>query len=105
MGFVISAVGVIGLILFFVISSVKKEQEKVAAMSPSDRAAYLFGKLNEHLVCPHCQTKGLVRAKQATKIVTSTGKVGGILKTNTTSKTTAVVTQHHCDQCGTTWDV
>lgn len=83
----------------------KDEHNKVNAMSPDERAAYTFGPLNTHLVCPHCQTKGLVRAMRAARTVTSTGKVGGILKTDTKSQTTTSVTQHHCDQCGTTWDV
>ena len=78
---------------------------KLAAMSPLELATYAFGVVNEHLICPHCQSKGLVRVKQVVRVIQSTGKVGGILKTNTTSQTKAVVTQHHCDQCTTTWDI
>lgn len=104
--------GFVFLFFFFIVAlvawafvSAKNEQEKVNAMSPADRANYLFGPINNHLICPHCQTKGLVHAMKATRVSTSTGKVGGILKTNTESTTTRVVTQHHCEQCGTTWDV
>ena len=105
MGFFVF-LGVLFVLIFgFLFFKVQHENEKLAAMSPAELAAYVFGVLNEHLICPHCQTKGLVRVKQTVRTVTSTGKVGGILKTNTTSKTTAVVTQHHCDQCGTTWDI
>lgn len=74
-------------------------------MSPAERATFTFGALNEHLVCPHCQTKGLVRAKQVQRTATSVGTVGGIMKAKTSSQTTAVVAQHHCDQCSTTWDI
>lgn len=87
------------------IVTLKDEQDKVKAMSSGERALYTSGPLNVHLICPHCQTKGLVRAKKVTRTVTSTGKVGGILKTDTTTQTKTNLTQHHCDQCGTTWDV
>ena len=83
----------------------QKEQEKISAMSPEEKNNYIFGPINEHLICPHCQTRGTVHARMAVRSSTSTGKVGGILKTDTTSTTTTTVTQHHCDQCGTTWDV
>ncbi len=83
-----------------------------SAMTPSQRAAHdkaivtrATGIINEHLICPHCQTKGTVRAKSVSRTETSTGKVGGIVKTNIKSRTTKQVTQHHCDKCGTTWDV
>lgn len=79
-----------------------KQQEQLDSMTSHER---FFGPLNEHLVCPHCQTKGLVRVRRMERTVTSIGKVGGILKTNTTSHTKAIVTQHHCDQCNSTWDI
>lgn len=82
---------------------VKAEAQRVKA--EASRAIALFGNLSQHLICPHCQTKGTVRAKGATRVVTSTGKVGGIIKTNTKSTSTKSVTQHHCDKCSTTWDV
>ena len=78
---------------------------KTNAMTPEQHAAQLFGSLNEHLICPHCQNKGTVRAKSVSRTETSTGKVGGIVKTNMNSSTTNYVTQHHCDVCRTTWDV
>ena len=105
MGFIVFLGGIVLLAFVFVFFKAQHEKEKLASMSPAELAAYVFGGLNEHLICPHCQTKGLVRVKQAVRTVTSTGKVGGILKTNTTSQTQAVVTQHHCDQCASTWDI
>ena len=83
----------------------KKETARVEAMDPREKANHLFGSINEHLICPHCQTKGLVHARRVSRVVTSTGKVGGILKTDTKSTTVSQVTQHHCEQCGTTWDI
>ena len=100
----LAALIVVGIIVFAVIAS-QKEQEKINAMSPAEKNNYIFGPINEHLICQHCQTRGTVHARMAVRSSTSTGKVGGILKTDTTSTTTTTVTQHHCDQCGTTWDV
>ena len=94
-------VAFVGVLIF----QVKREETKVSFMSPDQRLAYAFGSKNEHLVCPHCQTKGEVRAKRVSRTVTTTGNVGGILKTDTNSQTINHVTQHHCDKCGTTWDV
>lgn len=91
----------IGVLVF----QVKREETKVKAMSPNQRLAYQFGSRNEHLVCPHCQIKGEVRVKRATRRMTTTGEIGGIMKTDTTSQTEKEVTQHHCDKCNTTWDV
>ena len=87
------------------IISANKHNEAIQAMSPDERNSYLYGQINEHLICPHCQTKGMVRAKKVSRTAVSTGKVGGILKTDTTSQITTLVTQHHCGQCATTWDV
>ena len=105
MGFFVF-LGVLFVLIFgFLFFKVQHENEKLAAMSPAELAAHLFGVLNEHLICPHCQTKGLVRVKQVLRIVESTGKVGGILKTDTKSQTKVIATQHHCDQCSSTWDI
>lgn len=81
------------------------EAKNIQAMTPAEKISYIFGPVNEHLICPHCQTKGSVHAKQETRVITSKGKVGGIVKTNTTSQSTNFVTQHHCENCSTTWDV
>ncbi|MFC7462334.1 hypothetical protein [Hydrogenophaga defluvii] len=96
---------VVGLIIWGVKVRQDDEVAKINAMSPDDRLTYLFGPRNEHLVCPHCQTKGLVHAKSIVEAVTSTGTVGGILKTNTESTTMVASIQHHCAKCSTTWKV
>ena len=93
---------VVGALIIFANTSVEK---KLAARRREDPMGYAFGSLNEHLVCPHCQTKGAIRVKPEIRTVTSKGTVGGILKTNTQTRTATQVTQHHCDQCATTWDV
>ncbi len=65
-----------------------KKQNLLDEMTPDQRAVYdenqkelrtfaSFGPKNEHLICPHCQTKGVVRAKSVSRTVTSTGTVGG----------------------------
>jgi len=99
--------GLVALVISVLISanSTKEKQERFNTMSPDQQATALMGSLNEHLICPHCQTKGTVRAKSVSRTETSTGKVGGIVKTNTKSSVTKLVTQHHCDKCRTTWDV
>ena len=97
---------VVFTLLFFVqYFAAKKRQEIVSAMGPEEREALIFGSRNTNLICPHCQTKGVVHAKRVARIVTSTGKVGGILKAATTSTTTTEVTQHHCAHCSSTWDI
>ncbi len=103
--FAVLVLVIVGGVFYVAYIQAQNEKEKRAAMSPAELAVYLFGERSEHLICPHCQARGPVRAKQAMRTTTSTGKIGGILKTNTKSQTTVAVTQHHCDQCGTTWDV
>ena len=98
---IVVAVCVVGLAVFLQIA----EQKKVNAMTPDERLNYMFGAVNVRLVCPHCQTTGKVRGKNVARQIVSTGTVGGILKTNTKSTAVKVVTQHHCDQCGSTWDI
>lgn len=82
-----------------------KASEKLNTMDPEARANIIFGPINEKLICPHCQARGAVHVKQISKIVTSTGKVGGILKTDTKTSTTTRATQHHCEQCTSTWEI
>ena len=94
----------VGLIIWAFLSA-QQEREKVAAMSPEDQSNYIFGSINANLICPHCQTKSAVHVKRVSRVATSTGKVGGILKADTKSTVTTVVTQHHCDQCSSTWDI
>ena len=65
----------------------------------------VYGDINPHLICPHCQTKGAVHAIKGVQDVVSTGQIGGILKTNTKSTVVNHYTQHHCAQCKTTWNV
>ena len=116
---------------FYVQKEQDREQDKINNMNPEEREKYklskkqeaeelqrrnkqeahekalqnAFGCTNPQLICPHCQTKGTVRAKGAERLLSTTGKIGGILKTNTKSTTKQYVTQHHCDNCGSTWDI
>jgi hypothetical protein len=104
-GFVFLVVVVIAGLFMWGFVSAQKEREKIDAMSPEVRSNYVFGPINVNLICPHCQTKSLVHVKKVSRAATSTGQVGGILKADTTSTITTVVTQHHCDQCSSTWDI
>lgn len=95
---------VVVMIVFVVISAIS-EKNKISVMNESDRSNYIYGPTNVELICPHCQTKGRVHVKEALRVMTSTGTVGGILKANTRSTTTNLVTQQHCEQCSSTWDI
>ena len=104
-GFIFLVLAVlVGGIAWAIVSGLN-EREKVNAMTPEDRNSYLFGPINANLICPHCQTKSAVHVKRVTRVSTSTGKVGGILKADTKSTVSTIVTQHHCDQCSSTWDI
>lgn len=104
-GFLIFLIFLFLVYVVVVVMKVLNNQSKIEAMSPQERATAVFGSVNPFLICPHCHTTGMVRAKQALRTEVSTGKVGGILKTDTRSQTTIIVTQHRCDRCSTQWDV
>lgn len=111
--FLLLIVGAGALAVFFT----KAEFERVAAMTPEEREDYqdkalttLHGATNPQLVCPHCQTKGKVRAKSVhQKKGISGGKAtaalltGGvsILATGLSRKENA--TAAHCDNCNSNW--
>ena len=85
------AIALVVLILFFFVFSsafanIRYDDRKkmLAAMTPAQRADYdekveiahqiaLFGYINEHLVCPHCQTQGTIRAMSVSRTVTGVG--------------------------------
>lgn len=100
------AVGIIVCIVV-ILNEIEKNNtaKRLASLPKADYDKAVYGSVNEHLICPHCQTKGTVHVMGATRVVTSTGKVGGILKTDTKSQTIKKVTQHRCNKCLTIWDV
>jgi hypothetical protein len=104
MGFIFIFIVASGVISFFVWAS-KKEAERLNAMSPEERNNALWGIINPHLICVHCQSQGTVHTLRVARSVVSTGTVGGILKTNTQTTTVVHATQHHCDKCSSTWDI
>ncbi len=81
-----------------VTSSIRERQSKIMA---NYHQSTQFGDVNPNLVCPHCQTKGKVRSK-ASEEITSTKVVPVV---GNTIKARKKVTQMHCDNCGTTWNV
>jgi hypothetical protein len=93
------------VLVIFLFWVAQAEKEKVSAMSPDERNNYIWGAINPHLICSHCQTQGTVHAKRVARSVVSTGKVGGIIKTDTKTTTVVQATQHHCDKCNSTWDI
>ena len=97
----ISVISVFGLTFLFLYL----HHKKIESMPPEEKSNYLFGKINEDLVCPHCQTRGTVRTKGVMRTETSEGKIGGILTTKTTNTTSHFATQRHCDKCNSTWDI
>jgi uncharacterized protein with PQ loop repeat len=81
----------------------KIENERLELERKTFRSIY--GDLNPVLICPHCQAKESVYAKRNLDTVTTTGQIGGILKTNTKTTTQKWVTTHYCDHCKTIWNV
>ena len=69
-----------------------------------------YGPVNLVLLCPHCQTKGSVRTKAVNaKSGISGGKAtaalltGGVSLLATGLSRSEIVTQAHCDKCGSDW--
>jgi transcription elongation factor Elf1 len=69
-----------------------------------------YGRINAIIVCPHCQTKGVVRSKPIDrKTGISGGKIAAaVLLSPLTLLATGVsrterATQAHCGHCGSTW--
>jgi len=101
----------------------RKHQDMLDQMTPENRAEYykkieedrikegktnflmVYGNLNQELICPHCQTRGVVHTKHCAQDIVTTGKIGGILKTNIKTTTKNWVNQRHCTQCKTTWNI
>lgn len=101
----------------------KDESRKIASLSPKERETYKtlkssidrsqnermavrmhesqYGSKNPNLICPHCQTKGDVRNKLAEEVTTT--KVVPIIGNNIRTK--KQITQMHCDNCQTTWNI
>ncbi len=115
-GFVIFlALALVVAIIYFWMEKQREraeEQERIMRMSPEELAQYerqkaetqlslAFGPLNAALVCQHCQTKGSVRSTAAVR--TSTAKLNTI--GGHQAVTSTKVTQRHCGNCQTTWDV
>ena len=72
--------------------------------------SWIYGKINPQLVCPHCQTKGMVHSQLVkTKKGWSPGKVvGAIFTAGLSAGVTGLSrkeqeTMCHCDSCNSTW--
>lgn len=95
--------GILLLIFIVVIAGllVRKNAAAWAAQPP-----------NEHLVCPHCDTKGVVKVRQVVRKKgisggKATGAVltGGVSMLGTGLSRKQHVSEMTCTNCGTIWDV
>lgn len=115
-------IGVIGLFVAISIivaqAEAKAEQEKINKMSPQDREAYLaekqltfqWGPVNPAMVCPHCQTKGLIRTKRVVQKKGISGSkataaviTGGLSVLGTGLSRKEEATQAYCGGCNNSW--
>ena len=84
----------------------KDKTEKKAKAKAHSQRQYdsLYGSRNEHLVCPHCQSKGNVFKKTMENVEESREKgiIGATIGRKTITKK-GNYDQLHCDKCGTTW--
>lgn len=71
-----------------------------------------FGPLNTALLCPHCQARGHVRAKQVEEVAGISGPkaVGAIATGGLSALVTGVsrrrpVTKARCGRCTSTWTI
>lgn len=103
------------LVIYAAISGREKARQRaeiISQMTPDEREQFelrervrlntlAFGPINPALVCSHCTIAGQVRSQGATRSSRSvTNTIGKVSAT-----TTHQVTQRHCDNCQTTWDV
>jgi uncharacterized paraquat-inducible protein A len=103
----------------------KKQKKIIARMSPEYQKAYYkqkkqqennclaqsnYGKINEAMLCPHCNTAGKIRTKDIEqKKGVSGGKATAAVLTGGLSLLAVGLsrkegaTQAHCDNCRNTW--
>jgi hypothetical protein len=81
-----------------------------ARMTPEQRAQVEWGDLNEHLICPHCQSKGTVRTKgvKRKKGISGAKATGALLTAGVSILATGLSRKEsetcaHCMTCGSTW--
>lgn len=79
----------------------ERYKEIMAKHREESHKIYLYGGINDALVCPHCQTKGKVRSQYGEEV--SKTKVIPVIGNNI--KTRRSVTKMHCDNCHTDWSI
>jgi excinuclease UvrABC ATPase subunit len=57
------------------------------------------------LICPHCQSKGLVRRKDVTRVTKTRVKSLAARAVGLGTNTENQVQQLRCDRCASTWDI
>jgi len=104
----------IGCLFVWAIVSGLKEGARVRALPPDQREECIrtmqFGRLRPQVICPHCQTRGTVRLRSATKKAgISGGKAtaavltGGVSSLATGLSRKESFASAHCDFCNSTW--
>lgn len=78
------------------------EQELLARPA---RLVAQYGNKNSQMICPHCQTKGEVRALHVKRQTVAISTTNTILTRKSTQTSVHAATQLHCDNCNMTWDV
>jgi hypothetical protein len=75
-----------------------------------ENANLQFGFQNSTMVCPHCQTKGMIRTKRVEKKsgvsggkATAAVLTGGVSLLATGLSRKEDLTQAHCEKCKNTW--
>lgn len=78
-----------------------EEREKIKEIEKS------IGRLVPQIICPHCQTKGQVHKQMDVKRSETTTDITNMTAAilSGTKLTVKKVTQLHCTNCGTAWDI
>ncbi|BBB58951.1 hypothetical protein UNDKW_0678 [Undibacterium sp. KW1] len=107
-----------GVVIFVIVLKIvineinRRARKKFDSLSPDEQAIelqkqyeakqhYLYGSINEKLVCQHCQVQGKIRVKRV--VISNESLTGNIVKVKTVHKADA--TQMHCENCRVTWNV
>jgi len=110
-GWVTFAIEVVITIGCMILASTQKNQiPEDLTKKTDDIRKSIYGPVNIHLVCPHCQTKGNVRTRRGSKEKgisgsKATGAVitGGISVLATGLARSEDVIEAHCDVCKCDW--
>lgn len=105
-----SGVLIAGLIIWLSPKKTPEELWRENVRAQKQEVVTQWGEKNLVLICPHCQTKGLVRTKSVTlkKGVSGTKVTGAVLTGGLSLLVTGLsrkenTTQAHCMNCNSIW--